>query len=206
MNLLRLFEFYLFAMFFVGTVRRAGLYRAIVRLTLGLIRRYQKLLDVLRDEGRLLLTWSAGLPLVITLLLWAIQAGLTRLAFPHAELLTTELTGRWWFWPALGVSVLGMLAVDVYFLVRIGNIDVAQAEKYFLRAESWLGTWKASAVKAATFGYVNPRQMVQAEVQKALATGNDIIRTLLWWTALQTGMRVAVGSTLWIIWVAGPSM
>ena len=205
MNLLRLFEFYLFAMFFIGTVRRAGLYRSIVRLTLGLIRRYQKLFDVLREEGSLLVTWSAGLPLVLTLVLWAMQSILTRLVFPHAELLTSQLTGRWWFWPTLIIPVLGMLCVDVYFLVRIGDIDVAQAEKYFGRAESWLGTWKASAVKVVTLGYVDPNRIVQSEVQKALTVGEKLLRTLLWWTVVQTGLRVAVGTSLWVIWAAGPA-
>ena len=204
MNLLRLFEFYLFAMFFIGMVRRAGLYRSIVRLTVGLIRRYQKLLDVLREEGRLLLTWSAGLPLALTLLLWAIQAFLTRVKFPDQPLPATELTGRWWFLPALTLPALGMLFVDGYFLIRIGNIDVAQAEKYFGRAESWLGTWKASAVKAVTLGYVDPQRIVQSEVKKALTAGQQLIHTLLWWTVVQTGMRVAVGTALWIIWAVGP--
>jgi hypothetical protein len=204
MNLLRLFEFYLFAMFFIGTVRRAGLYRSIVRLSVGLVRRYQKLLDVVREEGRLLLTWSAGLPLALTLVLWAMQASLTRLVFPHAELLTAELMGRWWFLPALILPVLGMLLVDGYFLIRIGDIDVAQAEKYFGQAESWLGTWKAAAVKAVTLGYVDPQRIVQSKVKMALTTGNELIRTLLWWTVVQTGMRVAVGIALWIIWAVGP--
>lgn len=203
MELFRLFSFYLFAMFFVSTVRRAGLYRSIVRLTVGLIRRYQKLLDVLREEGRLLATWSAGLPLALTLILWAIQTILTRLA--NAELFANELTGRLWFWPMLIIPVLGMLCVDVYFLVRIGDIDVAQAEKYFGRAESWLGTWKASAVKVVTLGFVDPNRIVQSEVQKALTVGEKLLRTLLWWTVVQTGLRVAVGTSLWVIWAAGPA-
>lgn len=206
MNLLRLFEFYLAAMFVISTVRRAGLYRSMVRLTVSLFRRYQRLFDVLREEGRMLVTWSAGLPLVLTLVLWAMQATLTRLIFPHAELLLTELGGRWWFVPALGLSVIGMLIVDVYFVISIGDIDVVQAEKYFMQAESWLGTWRAKAVKAATFGYVDPHHIVKGEVKKALTTGQALLRTLLWWCVVQTGLRVLVGTTLWIIWAVGPKL
>jgi hypothetical protein len=206
MNLLRLFEFYLFAMFFVGTVRRAGLYRSIVRLTVGLVRRYQKLFEALREEGRMLLTWSAGLPLILTLVLWGMQATLTRWIFPHAELLVRDLNGRWWFWPVLILLVVGMWIVDVYFLVCIGDIDVAKAENYFGQAESWLGTWKAKAVKIGTFGYVDPQRIVQSEIKKALTTGQQLIHTLLWWTVVQTGLRVAVGLALWIIWACGPQL
>jgi hypothetical protein len=204
MNLLRLFEFYLFAMFFIATVRRAGLYRSIVRLTVGLFRRYHRLFEVLREEGRILLTWSAGLPLALTLILWGMQATFTRLIFPHAELQLGQLTERWWFLPTIILPVLAMLAVDVYFLIRIGDIDVEQAERHFNRAESWLGTWRAKAVKVVSFGYVDPNHIVQGEVKKALATGGKLIHALLWWTVVQTGLRVTVGLALWIIWGVGP--
>jgi hypothetical protein len=96
-----------------------------------------------------------------------------------------------------------MIAVDVYFLFRVGSIDARETEKYFHQAETWLGTWRAKAVRAATFGYVNPQQMVETEVGKALVTGAQLIHKTLWWTALQTGLRVAVGISLWIVWAAG---
>lgn len=204
MNLLRLFEFYLAAMFVMSTVRRAELYRSVVRLTVSLFRRYQRLLDVLREEGKMLVTWSAGLPLFLTLLLWAMQSILTRLIFPNAELLLGELTARWWFIPALLFPVAAMLTVDVYFLIRVGDIDVVQTERYFMQAETWLGTWRARALKAATFGYVDPHHIVKGEVKKALTTGHEMLRTLLWWCVLQTGLRVAVGTMLWVIWAVGP--
>lgn len=205
-NLLRLFEFYLFAMFFIGTVRRAGLYRSVVRLSVGLVRRYQRLFDVIRDEGRMLLTWSAGLPLALTLVLWAMQAFLTRFKFPHAELLPIDLLSRWWFLPLFGLPLLGMLTVDAYFLIRIGDINVGEAEKQLSHAESWLGTWKAAAVRAVTLGYVDPHSIVKSEVKKALSVGEKLLRTLLWWTVIQTSMRVAVGFALWTIWSVGPAV
>lgn len=203
MNLLRLFEFYLMAMFVLGTARRFGLYQAFVRLALGLVQRYQKLFGVVRDQTTSLLTWSTALPAGLTLLLWGMQASLTRFVFPGAELTPDDVLSRWWFAPLTVVPVIGMVAVDSYFLIRVGQIDVAEAEKYFHQAESWLGTWKAKAVRAATLGYVNPDRMVYDEVQKAMSSGQKLIHAALWWSVVQTGWRLGVGLALWLVWAVG---
>lgn len=206
MNLLRLFEFYLMAMFVIGTVRRWEFYHSIARLGLALVRRYQKLLWRVKEQSRALVTWSLIVPAGITLLLWAIQAILTRLVFPHAELLFSEVLTRWWSVVVIAIPVAGMLAVDVYFLIRVGSIDAQETEKYFHQAESWLGTWKAKAVRVATLGYINPQAIVDSEVGKALVTGAQLIHKTLWWTALQTGLRVSVGFALWLVWAVGPNL
>ncbi|MBX7105018.1 MAG: hypothetical protein K1X57_13110 [Gemmataceae bacterium] len=203
MNLLRLFEFYLMAMFVIGTVRRFELYQAMAQLGLRLVRRYQKLFGVVRDQSISLLTWSTIIPAAVTLALWAMQSILTRLVFPHAQLTFAELLTRWWFPPVVLVPVVGMLAVDGYFLFRVGQIDVKETEKYFGQAESWLGTWKAKAVRAATLGYVDPDKMVLVEVQKAMTAGERLIHVALWWSAVQTAWRVGVGSALWLVYAVG---
>jgi hypothetical protein len=57
-------------------------------------------------------------------------------------------------------------------------------------------------VKAVTFGYVNPRRMVDVEVRKALDAGHKLIHSSLWWTVAQTAARVATGLALWTVaWV-----
>jgi hypothetical protein len=83
-------------------------------------------------------------------------------------------------------------------------IDAEDTERYFSQAESWLGTWKATAVRAVTLGYVNPRHMVDVEVQKALTSGGRLIQSTLWWTAVQTATRVATGLVLWAAWGMTP--
>src|SRR4051794_14665599 len=206
MNLLRLFEFYLMAMFVIGLVRRIGLYQAMARLAMALARRYRRLFGVVREQNAVLLTWSMAVRAVVTLVLWALQSILTRLVFPHAELTARDVLARWWFVPAVLVSATSMVAVDVFFLVRVATVDADETEQYFSQAESWLGTWKASAVRAVTFGYVNPRKMVDAEVRKALESGGKLIHSSLWWTAVQTGTRVATGLALWAAWTFGPSV
>lgn len=203
MNLLRLFEFYLMAMFVLGLARRFGLYSAFVQLAVGLVRRYQKLFGVVRDQSVSLITWSTIVPALVTLALWAMQSALTRLVFPQAELVMGQVLSRWWFVPLLVIPVLGMLAVDSYFLIRVGAIDVKETTKYFDQAEWWLGAWQAKAVRAATLGYVDPRKMVRDEVQKALTSGERLIHSALWWSAVQTAWRFSVGFALWVIWAVG---
>lgn len=205
MNLLRLFEFYLAAMFVIGTARRFGLYRSVARLALALTRRYQRLFGVVKEQSTQLLTWSMILPAALTLVLWAVQSILTRLVFPHAQLTASEVISRWWFDVLVIVPIIAMLAIDVYFLVRVGVIDTAETEKYFRQAEWWLGRWKSKAVHLATFGYVNPRTIVDNEVRKALASGGKLIHSSLWWAAVQTAARVATGLALWLVWAVGPA-
>jgi len=200
MNLLRLFEFYLMAMFVIGTARRWGFYHSITKLAMALVRRYQKLFGIVRDQSKSLVTWSLIVPLGITLVLWLTQSLLTRVVFPGAELLLIDVLATWWKVAIIAPPIAGMLAVEVYFLIRVGSIDARETEKYFHQAESWLGTWKAKAVRVATFGYVNPNEIVDAEVKKALTAGGELINRTLWWTLVQTALRVAVGLALWLDW------
>lgn len=204
MNLLRLFEFYLMAMFVIGTVRRMEFYHAIVRLALRLVRRYQRLFGVVKERSGQLLTWSIIVPAAVTLVLWAIQSLLTRVVFPDAQLTTETLSRRWWFWPTALAPTLAVIALDAYFLFRVGQVDAAETERYFRQAESWIGTWKARAVQAASLGYINPQQIVHVEVEKALDAGSRLIRGTLWWTVLQTALRVWLGLSLWLLSTAGP--
>jgi len=204
MNLLRLFEFYLAAMFVVGTARRFGLYQSVARLALALTRRYQRLFGVVKERSTQLLTWSMILPAALTLVLWGIQSLLTRLVFPQAELTMAEVMTRWWRVLLIAVPAAAMLTIDVYFLIRVGVIDTAETEKYFRQADWWLDKWKSKAVHLATFGYVNPRRIVDNEVRKALESGGRVIHTSLWWAAVQTAARVATGLALWVDWAIAP--
>lgn len=200
MNLLRLFEFYLAAMFVIGLVRRYALYHAVIRLGIVLARRYRKLFGKVREQSTALMTGSMLLPVVVTLLLWIMQAVLTRVIFPHAELTMVEVGRHWWTIAVIVLPAIVVLAIDVYFLFRVGSIDTAQAEKYFHQAESWLDTWKSTAVRTITFGKINPQKIVDAEVKKALDAGGRLIHTTLWWTVVQTASRVLLGLGLWFAW------
>ena len=43
-----------------------------------------------------------------------------------------------------------------------------------------------SVVRFFTLGYVNPRQMVAAEVRGALVNASQVLNSSLWWMSVQT--------------------
>ena len=101
-------------------------------------------------------------------------------------------------WPVLALFGLAMLAVDVYCTAVAGEVNRKETEKYFDDAEYWLRSWKAPVVHFFTLGRINPRQMVAAEVQKALLEASASINSSMWWVTAQVGLRIAFGLTLWV--------
>ena len=89
------------------------------------------------------------------------------------------------------------LVLDTYCCVVAGEVDQRGMEKYFDQAEYWLRSWTAPVVHFFTFGYVNPRQMVAAEVRTALVSASQLLNSTLWWVVAQTGLRILFGLALW---------
>jgi hypothetical protein len=200
-NLIHLFDFYLAAMFVVGTARRLGQYRAFAGLALSMPGRWPRLLQLVRHHQTVFLTWSTLLPSLLALLIWLTHTAASRLIWHDAELTTADLFRHWIGWGMVLPTAIAMVAVDVYFLVVVGAIDRGMTEKYFDQAEYWLRSPFAPVVRAVTFGYVNPRRMVHEEVQKSLVAASGLINRSLYWTCLQMGLRVGVGLSLWATWV-----
>jgi hypothetical protein len=96
-----------------------------------------------------------------------------------------------------------MLAVDIYFILVVGEVDRRQVEQYLDQAEFWLKSWTAPVVHTLTFGFVNPRKMVAAEVETALLSASKMLNTNLWWVVLQTALRVGYGLSLWVTYALG---
>jgi len=203
LNLIHLFGFYLALMFVLSLYRRTSQYRAIGGLVLAGPGRWPHLLDLVRQHHSVFLTWSTFLPAILTLALTVIQMLASRLIWPRAYLTPASLTEEWLAWPLLAVTGLGMIGVDIYFLIVVGEIDRAMMEKYFDEAEYWLRSWTAPVVRFLSFGWINPRQMVSVEVQKALVAASRMMNTNLWWMSTQTGLRVAFGLSLWLTWALG---
>ena len=199
-NLIRLFDFYLAAMFVLGLARRYPVYWDAIRLGIGLRGRWPKLIERLRQHHGVLLTQDVLRPLLLALGLIAIQMICSRVIWPKAELAVAEVTGSWWRSVIVGLAVLPMLAVDVYFLIRIGRFDRRETEVYFDQAEHWLRTWKTPLIRAATLGYLNPQRMVDEEVRKGMAQLGETVSWVAWWMSVQVGCRVAFGLTIWLLW------
>jgi len=56
-------------------------------------------------------------------------------------------------------------------------------------------------VRIFTLGYINPRQMVNVEVRKALLEASQLLQLSLWWISVQVGLRVVFGLSVWGMWV-----
>lgn len=200
LNLIHLFDFYLAAMFVLGTVRRIGQYRAFAGLALSMPGRWPKLLQLVHDHRTIFLTWTTLLPTILALAVWLVQMLASRWIWHGANLTFGELFAHWFSLPIVLPFSLSMVSLDVYFLVVVGTIDRAMTEKYFDQAEYWLRSWTAPVVHYMTLGYISPRRMVNDEVRNSLIGASSLLNRSLYLTCLQMGLRVAVGLSLWVAW------
>jgi hypothetical protein len=202
-NFIHLFDFYLAAMFVVGTYRRIAQYQAFAGLALGMPGRWPHLFHLVKQFRTIFLTWNTVLPSLLALVIWLVQMLASRLIWHDAILTGSDLHGRSWTW-AIVLPIGGaMLAVDIYFLIVVGAIDQSNIEKNFDQAEHWLRSWHAPAVRVLSLGYVHPRRMVHDEVRTALVSASDLLNRSLYWTCVQMGLRVLFGLGLWLTWALG---
>jgi hypothetical protein len=204
-NLIHLFDFYLAAMFVLGTYRRFKQYRATAGLALSMPGRWPHLFKLVTEHRTVFMTWKTILPSALALAVWAVHTLASRLIWHQARLTGADLMAHWLAWPIVVPLGATMLAVDTYFLIYVGQIDRSGTEKYFDQAEHWLTSWHAPAVRFITFGFINPRRMVNEEVRKALVAASDLLNRSLYWTSAQMGLRVAFGLGLWLTWALWPS-
>jgi hypothetical protein len=202
---LHFLDFYFLLLFFVGTGRRIGQYHAIVTLMLAGPGRWPYLLRLVKEHRTIFLSVSTVLPALLAFGLSMAQLIASRWIWPEAGrppngLSVGRLLG---YWPALSFIIpLGaaMFFVDLYGIIMVGAIDRFQMEKYFDQAEYWLRSRSAHVVRVFTFGYIDPRKMVNEEVRKALVVVSQMLNTSLWWTTLQMGLRVCFCLSLWMTW------
>ena len=168
-NVIHVFDFYLPLRFVLGLSRRSMVYYDFVRLLVAVHGRWPRLLTRLKAHHGVLVTTEVLRPLAVAVGLMLTQFLCSRLIFPTAELTVNEMRLAGWPVAVILAGVIPMLAVDAYFLIFVGRFDRTSAETYMDQAEHWLSSWKAPVVRAVTFGYVNPRRMVDVAVQKSLA-------------------------------------
>jgi hypothetical protein len=203
-NLIQLFTFYLASMFLIGTFRRVRQYHDIVQLALSFPNRWPKTLKQIRQHGTLFFTWATFRPALLALTLMLVQFVCSRIIWPQANITPNDLLGEWWMLPFVIATATGMILVDLYGVVFVGTMNRLETERYLDEAEHWLGSWKAPLISTLTLGFLNPRRIVDTEVQKALIEGGSLIRRSLWWVSMQAGLRIVYGLTLWIAWATLP--
>jgi hypothetical protein len=202
-NLIHLFDFYLATAALISFARRYPVYWDALRLTVALRGRWPRLLDRLRQHHGVLVTREVIRPAVLAILLLGVQLICSRVIWPRAFLPVGEVVDSWWRFPLIVAAAVPMFLVDAYFLIRVGRFDRLETEKYLDLAEHWLASWKAPAVRAATFGYVNPHRMVDDEVKKGLSTIGQMVSWSMWWVTAQVSCRMAFGLVVWLVWAVG---
>ena len=202
-NLIRLFDFYLAAMFLLSVYRRRRVYWDGLRLFWSTAVRRRKLVGTLSAHSGVLLTADVLRPVFLALGLMAVQLICSRVLWPHANLHVGEVFDSWWEAAVVAAAFVPMFAVDVYFLICVGRFDRGETEKYLDQAESWLGSWKGVAVRAVTLGYVNPTRMVHDQVRAGLKELGATVGWAMKWVAIQVACRTAFGLTVWLLWVFG---
>lgn len=199
LNLIRLFDFYLAMMFMISFLRRWDVYLNAVRILIAVRGRWPKLITRLGEHRSIILNWSFFRPAILALIVTFLQLIASRLVWPYANLTGPELQDEWWWLPIILVPLIPMLAVDIFFIVRVGRFDHNETVKYFDMAERWLG-WKGPLIRFATLGYINPHRMVDEELRKSLTEYRSTLASSLWWVIAQTSLRIAFGLTLWTVW------
>jgi hypothetical protein len=199
-NLIKLFDLYLVLMMLISLWRRRRVYVDAVRLGWGTFHKRKKLLGRVKGQLDLLITRSVVVPLGVVVLMTVVQWVCSRLIWPHAQVPLGDVWGTWWKLLLVLTAAVPMLGVDVYFLVRVGTFDRVSTEEYLDYAERWLG-WRGRVVRAATAGVVNPTSIVDIEVKKSLEYLGETATWAMWWTSVQSVLRVTFGLLVWLLWV-----
>jgi hypothetical protein len=205
LNLIRLLDFYLAFMFFIGTLRRFAQYRNMAQIAFTVPGRWPLLLKLIHDHRMVFATWGTIAPALLAALVMIVQLIASRGIWPMAGQPPHGLTVGVLLehWPALFAVLplgLAMVGFDAWGMTMVSKIDRTQLDKYFDQAEYWLRSPTAHVVRFATFGYINPRRMVNTEVRKALVAASSLINYTLWWMNIQVGLRLLFGLALWITW------
>lgn len=166
-NLIDVLTYYLILTLIVGTAVRLRNYLALGGFIYRFPDRWPKLLALVKHHKAIFLRWPTVLPIGLTLVLTLANALASRLAWSHAKVSVEDLCGRWVMLLAVVVSGGLMGFLDFRAMFFFGRFDRAALEANLDRAEHWLQTWKAPALRVLSFGFINPRKVVNEHVQTA---------------------------------------
>jgi hypothetical protein len=197
---LRLFNFYLALVFVLTTLLNIHDYRHMVAVARSLPGRWPRLFELLKYHSHIFLNWRTVAPLFMSLGLLLVQLLVTHAVAPGAdEKLTIDyLLSIWPVLPVLVITSTAMIIVDVYANWPVLPFDRVAVEKQFDQAEFWLRSWTAPIVHVLSFGTINPRSLVAAEVYTSLLEASKLLNRTLWWTAWQAAFRICCGLSLWL--------
>jgi hypothetical protein len=199
-DLIGALNYYLVLAFAVGTVLRTRNYRALLGMVSQSAARWPKLRVLANSYRAVFLRWPTVLPVAVTLALVATSAGLSHFVYTPARVSPADL----WAHPAWLAVVAAAGAVMGYFDFRsvflVAGFDRPAVEAVLDRAEHWLGSWHAPAVRVLTAGLINPRGLVGEQVRQALVDASLSVNGALWVMSAQIVARAAFCLALWLTW------
>jgi hypothetical protein len=200
LDLIDAFTLYLVLAFVTGTVLRARNYLALVGLVYRSAARWPKLRALVKTHRAIFLRWPTVVPLALTLLLTVGNACASHLVWSHARVTPADL----WTHPTALVAVVvaaGLMGfIDFRAVFVFARFDRPKVEAVLDRAEHWLGSWKAPAVRVLSLGLIHPRRIVGEQVRQALVEAALAANGQLWAMCLQVVARFAFGLALWVTW------
>jgi hypothetical protein len=93
-----------------------------------------------------------------------------------------------------------MVFLDFKAIFGSGHFDREALEENLDKAEHWLQSWHAPALRFLTLGLINPRKIVNTQVLEALVKASLVVNGQMWRWSLQIGMPAAFGLALWMTW------
>lgn len=200
LNLIDVFNYYLILVFVVSTGLRVRTYRSVVGLICAGPSRWPKLLVLVHKHRTIFLGWPMLVATGFALVLLLGNSAAIHWGWVQAQVTFTDLWGSWPALLAVGCTGGAMLVLDGQATFRVGSFDRGALEADLDKAESWLKSWMAPAVRIATLGFIHPRRIVGAEVERLLVAANWLIIGGMWRTSLRLGMQLAFGLSLWLTW------
>ena len=169
-NLIHLFTFYLAATFLISTFRRVRQYHDVAQMAVNFPNRWPKVLKQIKQYKMIFFTWATFRPLLLAIGLMLVQFICSRLIWPQAKITPADLLSEWWMLPFIGLIGFGMVAVDAYGLIYVGQLDRKENEKYLDEAEHWMTSWKAPLISTITLSSttrsaLNPASILAQELK-----------------------------------------
>lgn len=200
LNLIDVFNYYLILAFIVSTTIRIQLYRTIVGLVCDSPARWPKLLELAKTHRTVFFGWPLLLAIGLAFSLMLGNSLAIHCVWAPAKVSLEQLSGRWLHLMAIALVGALMLLLDGRAIFHVGHFDRTALEHDLDKAESWLKSWMAPALRLLTLGFVNPRKIVGDEVHRVLVDANWILIGGMWRMSFRIGTQLAFGLSLWLTW------
>lgn len=199
-NLLGLFELYLFLTFILSAGIRFHHYRSNIKFLLHVPQKWPEMYAMIRENTGLFLRWTMIIPVSITLAVFLFYFLAYRLIWTEAVINWREL----WTGPlsAIMLTAVGcaMLALDASALFSSSQWDYNLIERNLTRGESALNSRSLKVLRFLTFNRIDHKQIVQGRVRDSLSFVRLSLIDQLRRQSVHTAVRIAFGFLLWISW------